>query len=66
MNSIWLQSVRAQIEPFLGLKASWPALEPETFSQFRAFVRFRAALGIANESDSASKTPAFPGGDAQP
>ncbi len=64
MNSDWLQSVRAQIEPFFGLKASWPALEPATLSQFRAFARSGAPLGSEKESESASKTPVLPGGGA--
>src|SRR5574341_193363 len=66
LNSDWLQSVRAQIEPFLGLKASCPSFEPATFSQFIALSRFLAPFGSEKLSESASKTPAFPGGAAQP
>ena len=38
-------SVRAGMEPFLGLKSSWPCSEASTCSQASAFSRCGAPLG---------------------
>ena len=45
-------SVRAGIEPFLGLKAAWPASEPQTLSQLIALSRSGAPLGSPNVSQT--------------
>src|ERR1700694_1743061 len=43
-------SVRAGIEPFLGLKAAWPSLEPHTLTQLTALSWSGAPLGTPNVS----------------
>src|SRR5258708_37691208 len=43
-------SVRAGIEPFLGLKAACPSLEPHTLTQLSALSWSRAPLGTPNVS----------------
>ena len=66
LNNFGSQSVRAQIEPFLGLNASCPAFEPASESHAFKLSLFFAPLVAAKESDSASKTPVVPGAGAQP
>src|SRR4030042_2922336 len=60
------ESTRAAIEPFRGLKMSCPSLEPRSFSQLRAGVRFLIPLGRPKESESIMKTPLVEGAGAQP
>src|SRR3990170_3922105 len=60
------QSVRAQMEPLIGLKASCPSLEPATVSQAVAASRWGTPTGSTKLSDRNWKTPVEPGAGAQP
>src|SRR5689334_22813901 len=58
---LWSESLRAEIEPLIGLKASCPSLEAQTLSQAMALSRWGAFLGSPKESDNRMKVPAVPG-----
>src|SRR5712692_2359760 len=54
-------SVRAGMDPFLGLKAAWPVSEPQTLSQLMALARSGAPFGRPKVSQTIMYVPVVPG-----
>src|SRR5512138_844872 len=65
LNLLGSQSVRAQIEPLSGLKASWPSFEAATVSQSMVPSGFLLPTGRTKLSARKTKMPWVPGGDVQ-
>ena len=59
-------SVRAGIDPFLGLKAAWPSCEPQTLIQLIALARSGAPFGRPKVSQTITYLPVVPGDGAAP
>src|SRR3982074_798419 len=59
-------SVRAGIDPFLGLKGAWPSCEPQALIQLIALARLGAPLGRPKVSHTITYLPVVPGEGAAP
>src|SRR5919204_189760 len=57
-------SVRAGIDPFLGLKAAWPSCEPHTFTQLTSLSWSGAPFGSPKVSQTMTYFPVVPGDGA--